>query len=163
MNFYQDNEKLRFYLTHPLMEKIVGLKEHDYSDAGKDALAPSNFEDAIDNYDKVLEIVGELAGEVLEVNAESVDHEGPQIIDNAVVYAKGTQQNHEAMTKAGLYGMSLPRKYKGLNFPYVPYVMAAEIVSRADAGFANIWGLQDCAETIYEFASEELKETHHKF
>lgn len=160
MNFYQDNEKLRFYLTHPLMEKIVGLKEQGYREAGQDPLAPIDFEDAIDNYDKVLEIVGELAGEVLEANAESVDHEGPHIIDNAIVYAEGTQKNHEAMTQAGLYGMSLPRKYKGLNFPYVPYVMAAEIVSRADAGFANIWGLQDCAETIYEFGSDELKDKY---
>jgi alkylation response protein AidB-like acyl-CoA dehydrogenase len=94
---------------------------------------------------------------VLAANAESVDHEGPKVVNNEVVYARGTQQNHEALRDAGLYGMSLPRKYDGLNFPYIPYVMAAEIVSRADAGFANIWGLQDCAETINEFASEEIK------
>mgnify|MGYP006351629029 FL=1 len=90
-------------------------------------------------------------------NAKDVDIEGPKIEDNAIVYAKGTQRNHEALRDAGLYGMSLPRQYGGLNFSYVPYVMAAEIVSRGDCGFANIWGLQDCAETIYEFGSEEIK------
>ena len=105
-----------------------------------------------------MEIVGEISGEVLAANAESVDHEGPKVVNNEVVYARGTQQNHEALRDAGLYGMSLPRKYNGLNFPYIPYVMAAEVVSRADAGFANIWGLQDCAETIYEFASDEIKD-----
>ena len=160
MNFYNDNEILKFYLSHPVMDKIIKLKERDFVDSANDMLAPENVEDAIDNYDKVLEIVGDLAANVLEANAESVDHEGPQVIDNKIVYAKGTQKNHEVLRDAGLYGMSLPRKYNGLNFPYVPYVMAAEIVSRADAGFANIWGLQDCAETIYEFASEEIKDKY---
>lgn len=160
MNFYNDNEILKFYLSHPVMDKIIKLKERDFVDSANDMLAPESVEDAIDNYDKVLEIVGDLAANVLEANAESVDHEGPQVIDNKIVYAKGTQKNHEVLRDAGLYGMSLPRKYNGLNFPYVPYVMAAEIVSRADAGFANIWGLQDCAETIYEFASEEIKDKY---
>ena len=160
MNFYNDNEILKFYLSHPVMDKIIKLKERDFVDSANDMLAPESVEDAIDNYDKVLEIVGDLAANVLEANAESVDHEGPQVIDNKIVYAKGTQRNHEVLRDAGLYGMSLPRKYNGLNFPYVPYVMAAEIVSRADAGFANIWGLQDCAETIYEFASEEIKDKY---
>lgn len=160
MNFYNDNESLKFYLSHPVMDKIVKLKERNFVDSDNDIMAPVNVEDAIDNYDRVLEIVGDLAANVLEVNAEEVDHEGPHVIDNAIVYAKGTQKNHEVLRDAGLYGMSLPRKYKGLNFPYVPYVMAAEIVSRADAGFSNIWGLQDCAETIYEFASEEIKDKY---
>ena len=141
MNFYNDNKSLKFYLSHPVMDKIIKLKERDFVYSDNDNLAPVDVEDAIDSYDKVLEIVGDLAANVLEVNAEDVDHEGPQVVNNEIVYAKGTQKNHEAMRDAGLYGMSLPRKYKGLNFPYVPYVMAAEIVSRADAGFANIWGL----------------------
>ena len=156
-NFYTDNESLKFYLNHPVMEKIVALKERDYAEKNVYPDAPADYEDALDNYDKVMEIVGEISGEVLAANAESVDHEGPKVVNNEIVYARGTQQNHEALRDAGLYGMSLPRKYDGLNFPYIPYVMAAEIVSRADAGFANIWGLQDCAETINEFATEEIK------
>jgi alkylation response protein AidB-like acyl-CoA dehydrogenase len=156
-NFFNDNKDLKFHLHHSLMKKIVFLKENDFADKDKYDYAPVDFEDAMDSYDKTLEIIGEICAEVVGPNAESVDHDGPQLLNNEVVYAKGTTQNHEVLTKAGLIGMSLPRKYKGLNFPIVPYVMAAEIVSRADAGFANIWGLQDCAETIHEFASEELK------
>lgn len=159
-NFYTDNEDLKFHLGHPLMEKIVALKERNFADAGKCDTAPRDFKDAVDNYDKVLEILGEICGDVLAENAEGVDAEGPQVIGGCVKYAPGTQQNHDVLTQAGLYNMSLPREYDGLNFPIVPYVMAAELVSRADAGFGNIWGLQDCAETIHEFASEDQKKRY---
>ncbi len=159
-NFYTDNEDIKFHLNHPLMQKIVALKERNFADKEKYEYAPLDFEDAMDNYDRVLEIVGEICGDILDVNAESVDQEGPEVIDGHVKYAKGTQENHDALTQAGLYGMSLPREYDGLNFPMVPYVMAAELVSRGDAGFANIWGLQDCAETIHEFANETQKESY---
>ena len=156
-NFFTDNERLKFHLHHDLMQEIIRLKERDYADKDKYDFAPENFEDALDSYEKILEIIGEITADVLAENAKDVDAEGPKIENNAIIYAKGTQKNHEALKNAGLYGMSLPRQYGGLNFSYVPYVMAAEIVSRGDCGFANIWGLQDCAETIYEFASEEIK------
>jgi 3-(methylthio)propanoyl-CoA dehydrogenase len=157
-NFYKDNRDLKFHLHHPMMKKIVSLKERGFDEKDQYDYAPLDFEDAMDSYDKVLEIIGEISGTIIGPNAESVDQEGPVLTDNEVKYARGTQENHEALTKAGVIGMSLPRQYGGLNFPMVPYVMAAEIVSRADAGFANIWGLQDCAETIHEFGSEELKQ-----
>lgn len=156
-NFYTDNPDLRHHLTHPLMQKIVELKERNYTDAEKYDYAPLNFEDAMDSYEKVLEIAGEISGEIVAANAEDVDHEGPHVVDGHVVYAKGTQKNLDALVKAGLMGISLPRRYNGLNFSAVPYIMAADMVSRADAGFVNIWGLQDCAETIYEFADEDQK------
>ena len=156
-NFYLDNSDLRHHLTHPLMEKLVAMRERNYADAEKYDYAPFNYEDAMDSYEKVLEIAGETSGEIVAANAESVDHEGPHVVDGRVVYAEGTQKNLDALVKAGLMGISIPRRYNGLNFSLVPYIMAADMVSRADAGFVNIWGLQDCAETIYEFASEEQK------
>jgi len=156
-NFFSDNKNLSFHLHHPLMKKIVPLKEMHYRDYGKYDDAPADYEDCMDNYEKVLEIIGEICGEIIAPNAEGVDIEGPVVENGRVHYASGTQQNHEALTKAGVVGMAFPRRYKGLNFSMVPYVMAAEIVSRADAGFANIWGLQDCGETLLEFASEEIK------
>ena len=156
-NFYLDNSDLRHHLTHPLMEKLVTMRERNYADAQKYDYAPFNFEDAMDSYEKVLEIAGEISGEIVAANAESVDHEGPHVVDGRVVYAEGTQRNLDALIKAGLMGISIPRRYNGLNFSLVPYIMAADMVSRADAGFVNIWGLQDCAETIYEFANEEQK------
>lgn len=155
-NFYSDNKNMYFHLNHPLMERIVALKENNYEEAKKYDEAPFDFEDAIDTYDKVLEVTGEICGNILAENAESVDHDGPLLVDNEVIYAAGTRQNIDAMTQAGLFGMSLPREYDGLNFPMVPYVMAAELVSRADGGFSNIWGLQDCAETLHEFATDEI-------
>lgn len=156
-NFYTDNEDIKFHLGHPLMKKIVALKERNYTQAGQYENAPRDYEDAFDNYDKVLEIVGDICGEVVAVNAESVDAEGPRVVDGHVQYASGTQQNIDVINQAGLNGISLPREYDGLNFPIVPFIMAAEIVARADAGLQNIWGLQDCAETINEFANEEQK------
>ena len=157
-NFYTDNRDLRFHLTHPAMEKIVRLKEMDYREKDQYDYAPHDFEDAMDNYERVLEIIGTICAEVIAPNAEDVDHEGPTVTDGHVTYARGTRENHEALTRAGVIGMNFPRRYEGLNFPMVPYVMAAELVSRADAGFANIWGLQDCGETILEFGSEEIRE-----
>jgi len=157
-NYYLDRPELKFHLTHPLMEKIVALKERNFREKDQFDYAPQDFEDAIDSYNHVMEIIGEICGDIIAPNAESVDHEGPQVVNNRVVYARGTQENHKALTEAGVYGISLPRQYGGLNFPMVPYVMTGEIVSRADAGFANIWGLQDCAETIHEFGSEEIRE-----
>ena len=159
-NFFTDNSDLLFHLRHPLMKKIVALKERDFVDKDKFDYAPLDFEDAMDNYEKVLEIVGEICGDIVAPNAEGVDAEGPKIVNNEVVYAKGTKENLDALVKAGLMGITLPRQYGGLNFPIVPYIMAADIVSRADAGFVNIWGLQDCAETINEFADDEQKERY---
>ena len=156
-NFYNDNKDLLFHLSHPLMKKIVELKEKNFEDKDKFDYAPVDFEDAMDSYQKTLEIIGEICGEIIAANSEEVDHEGPKHENNRVIYAAGTQINHEALQRAGVYGISLPREYGGLNFSMVPYVMAAELVSRADAGFANIWGLQDCAETIHEFASKEIQ------
>ncbi len=157
-NFYTDNKDIKFHLSHPLMKRIVELKERSFSDKNKYDYANINFEDTIDNYDKIIEIVGEISGEIISKNAEIVDKEGAKLINDRVFYADGTQENYNVLVKAGLTGMTMPRKYNGLNFPIVPYIMVGEIISRADAGFANIWGLQDCGETLHDFASEELKD-----
>ena len=157
-NFYTDNPDLKHHLNHPMMKKIVELKERNFTEADKFDYAPLNFEDAMDNYDKVLEIVGELCGTIIADNAESVDHEGPTVENGRVIYAKGTQENLDACRKAGLMGMAMPRRLGGLNFPITPYIMAADIVSRADTGFENLWGLQDCAETLYEFGNDDQRQ-----
>ncbi len=156
-NFYTDNPGLRHHLHHPLMEKIVALKERNYTEAEAYDYAPRNFEDAMDNYEKVLEIVGEVCGTTIAANAEAVDHQGASCADGRAIYADGTVENLDVCRKAGLMGMAMPRRFGGLNFPITPYIMAADIVSRADTGFENLWGLQDCAETLYEFGSEEQR------
>ncbi len=155
MNFYLDNPSMKHHLHHPLMKRIVELKERNYADKDTYDYAPFDYEDAMDSYEKVLEIVGEICGEIIAPNAEGVDHEGPSVSNGRVTYASGTQANLDAVRKAGLMGIAMPRRYNGLNFPVVPYIMAADLVSRADAGFENLWGLQDCAETLYEFGNAD--------
>jgi alkylation response protein AidB-like acyl-CoA dehydrogenase len=142
------------------MRKIVELKERNYTDAEQFDYAPLNYEDAIDNYNRVLEVVGEICGGVIAENAEDVDHQGPRVENGRVIYADGTQKNLDVCRKAGLMGMAMPRRLGGLNFPITPYIMAADIVSRADTGFENLWGLQDCAETLYEFGDEDQKQRY---
>lgn len=159
-NFFTDTPDFKFHLKDPIVQKIVKLKEQDFKESEEFDFAPLNHEDAIDSYEKILDIVGDICANTIATNAESVDLEGPHIENNEVIYAKGTTADYKALYDAGLIGLSLPRRYGGLNFPLLPYVMAAEMVARADAGFANIWGLQDCAETIYEFGSEEQREKY---
>ncbi|MBR2367582.1 MAG: acyl-CoA dehydrogenase family protein [Alistipes sp.] len=156
-NFFTDNKDLQYHLSHPLMQRIIELKERNFADAALYDYAPHSVEDALDSYRRVLEIVGEVCGDVIAVNAESVDHEGPRVVNDHVQYAAGTVRNIEALIEAGLSGMTLPRRFDGLNMPVTCFAMANEMVARGDAGFENIWGLQDCAETINEFATEDIK------
>ncbi|MBQ6957278.1 MAG: acyl-CoA dehydrogenase family protein [Bacteroidales bacterium] len=160
MNFYSDNESLSFYLHHPEMEKVVAVKEKDFAEAGQHPEAPASAEEAVGQYDMVMKLVGEIAGEVIAPNAEEVDHVGPTLEGGRVQYAPGTRRNLDALIQAGLYGISLDRKYDGLNWPRAAVVMAAEIIARADVGFATIWGLTDCADTIQEFGDQALKDKY---
>ena len=154
-NNYTDYPELKFELNHPLMKRIVELKERDFRDKDSYDYAPLDFEDAMDSYDRVLDITGEIAGTTIADNAEGVDLEGPHHEGDRVRYASGTADNLDAMVKAGLNGMTMPRRYGGLNFPITPYTMCAELVAASDAGFGNIWSLQDCIETLYEFGNED--------
>lgn len=154
-NHYTEHPELRFELNHPLMQRIVELKERDFQDKDNYDTAPIDFPDAMDNYDRVLDIVGEISGTIIADNAEEVDFEGPHHEGDRVRYAAGTQRNLDAMVSAGMNGMTMPRRYNGLNFPITPYTMCAELVAASDAGFGNIWSLQDCIETLYEFGNED--------
>ncbi|MCM1108863.1 MAG: acyl-CoA dehydrogenase family protein [Clostridium sp.] len=154
-NFYSDIEELKYHLNNPMMKRIVELKERDFRDKDDYDYAPADHADAMDSYDKVLDIVGDITANVIAPNAEGVDAEGPHCADGRVSYASGTNENLDTMIKAGLNGMTMPRKYNGLNLPNVVYTIANEMVSAADAGFENIWSLQDCIETLYEFGDED--------
>lgn len=159
-NYYTDHPEFEFHLNHPLMKRIVELKERNFSDKDKYADAPVDYQDAIENYKRMLEITGDIAANILEPNSEDVDKEGPHLIDGRMHYASKTYENLDATRKAGLWGVSMPRRYGGLNMPVTPYSMASEIVASADAGFQNIWSLQDCIETLYEFGSEEQRQKY---
>ena len=160
-NYYSDHPEIAFHLSHPEMKKVVDLREKNYEDAQKGIdYAPVDFEDAMENYRRVLEITGDVAANTLAVNSESVDLEGPHLENNRMVYASKTVENLEQTRLAGLYGVSMPRRYGGLNLPNVVFSMASELVAAADAGFQNIWSLQSCIDTLYEFGSEEQRQKY---
>lgn len=150
-----DVNKIQYYLNSPLMKRIVELKERDYTEKDQFDDAPVNYEDAIENYKRTLEITDEVSRNIIEPNSESVDQEGPHLVDGRMVYASKTFENLDATRKAGLWGISMPRRFGGLNLPITVFSMLSEIVSAADSGFQNIWSLQSCIDTLYEFGSPE--------
>ncbi len=160
-NYYTDHPEIAFHLEHPQMKRLVELREKNYEDAQKGIdYAPVDFEDTIENYRRILEITGDVAANVIEPNSESVDLEGPHLENNRMVYASKTKENLDVTRKAGLYGVSMPRRYGGLNLPSVVFSMMSEIISASDAGFQNIWSLQSCIDTLYEFGSEEQRQKY---
>ena len=142
------------------MKRIVDLKERDYADKDNFADAPVCFEDAIENYKRLLDITGDVAANVIEPNSESVDLEGPHLENGRMKYASKTYENLDATRKAGLWGISMPRRYGGLNIPNCVFSMLSEVVAAADAGFQNVWSLQSCIDTLYEFGSEEQRQKY---
>ena len=197
MNYYTDHPEIGFYLNHPLMARIVELKEKGFADAkeysaslssatAKDysaslsatdannapasplslrrgvggEAAPVDLGDAIENYKQILDITGDVAANIIAPNSESVDLEGPHLENGRMIYASKTFENIDATRKAGLWGVSMPRRYGGLNLPNVVFSMLSEVISAADAGFQNIWSLQSCIDTLYEFGSEEQRQKY---
>ena len=197
MNYYTDHPEIGFYLNHPLMARIVELKEKGFADAkeysaslssatAKDysaslsatdannapasplsfrrgvggEAAPVDLGDAIENYKQILDITGDVAANIIAPNSESVDLEGPHLENGRMIYASKTFENIDATRKAGLWGVSMPRRYGGLNLPNLVFSMLSEVISAADAGFQNIWSLQSCIDTLYEFGSEEQRQKY---
>ena len=157
MNYYTDNPVLKHYLSHPLLRRIVEMREHGFAQAEKYDYAPVDFEEAVAGYEQVLSLVGELCAEIVAPNAAEVDHTGPVLENGRVKYAPATDENMEMFRKAGLMGISIPRCYGGLNFPTSVFIMLEDLVARADAGFGNLWGLQECSETINAFGSDDQR------
>lgn len=159
-NYYTDHPEIGFHLEHPLMRRIVELKERNFADKDQFDDAPVNYEDAIENYKRLLEITGDVTANIIEPNSESVDLEGPHLENERMIYASKTVENIEATRQAGLWGVSMPRRFGGLNIPITVFSMLSELVSTADSGFQNIWSLQSCIDTLYEFGSEEQKQKY---
>lgn len=150
-----DAKKLQYYLDSPLMKRIVELKERDFADKDKFDYAPVSYDDAIENYKRIVEITDEVAKNIIEPNSESVDLEAPHLENNRMIYASKTYENLDATRKAGLWGITMPRRFGGLNLPMTVFSMLSELVSAADSGFQNVWSLQSCIDTLYEFGTPE--------
>lgn len=157
-NFFTENHDIQFHFNRLNLEEVINMLEDNYEETKKFNYAPNNYEDAIENYRKVMEVVGDIAGNFIASRAADVDFEGAQHKDGKVSYAKGTQENLKMLSKADLMGMILPRQYGGLNFPFTVYLMATEIISRADASLMNLFGLQDIGDMIAKYGNEEQKQ-----
>ncbi|MBU4319166.1 MAG: acyl-CoA dehydrogenase family protein [Proteobacteria bacterium] len=159
-NFYLDNPDIRFHMNHMDLERIISFKEDDFVEKDAYPHAPKDAEDTRDNYHRVLEIVGEIAGDFVAERAPEVDQEGARFENGEVIYARGTVEAMDRLKKSDLGGFTLARKYDGINMPKIIYAVATEMISRADASLMNIFGLQEIADTIYHFGSEEQKQKY---
>ncbi len=157
-NFFLDNPDILFHFNQLEIEDIVDFEEDNYKQAKKFNYAPFNYEDAIVNYHKILEVVGDIAANYIAPRSPEIDSEGAVFKEGKVNYAKGTKEALDILAKAEMMGMILPREYGGLNFPTIIYMMAIELISRADASLMNIFGLQDIAKTLAKFSDEFQKE-----
>lgn len=159
-NFFKDNEDIQLIFKHLDWSRIVTLFELDFKERARYDYAPENVADAVDNYERVLSIIGELAAEFIAPHSKAVDLEGATLEGGKVSYAKGHQETLELLAKSDLMGITLPRKYGGLNFPGIVFTIANELISRADGSMQNLFGLQGIAEIINAFATEDLKEKY---
>lgn len=157
-NYFTENHDIQFHFNRLNLEEVIEMLEDNYEETKRYNYAPTNYEDAVENYRKIMEVVGDIAGNFISTRAADVDSEGAQHKDGKVSYAKGTQENLEMLSKADLMGMILPRQYGGLNFPFTVYLMATEIISRADASLMNLFGLQDIGDMVAKYGDEDQKQ-----
>jgi hypothetical protein len=160
-NFYRDNDDIRFLFRHMDIGSIAEIMEEGFKFAKEFDYAPADTAEAIENYDLVLESLGQLSGDFVAPRSEDIDRQGSRLNeDGTVSYADGIKESLDMLAKANVMGFTLPHRFGGLNFPNLIYSIAIEIVSRADASLMNLFGLQGIAETINAFASEEVKQKY---
>ncbi|MBO5722636.1 MAG: acyl-CoA dehydrogenase family protein [Lentisphaeria bacterium] len=159
-NFFSDNRDLEFTLNNLDLNEAVALRENNYEFAKEFETAPVDYADALDNFNRVLDVVGQICGDNIEPRSRTVDREGPHFANGVVTYHPLTEANLEDLRKADVSGVMLEHRFGGLNFPVSVYTMMTEMVSRADASLQNLFGLQDIAETISEFGNEEQKQQY---
>jgi len=160
VNFYRDNADILFHMENLDLSRIIDLKEDGFKDKDEFPYAPKDAADAVDNYDRILEIVGEIAGEFADPRAREVDEEGAQFADGQVTYPRGIRETIERINQADLAGFTMPRQYGGINMPITIFSAAIEMISRADASLMLVFGLQGLSDTIGKFGSEEQKQKY---
>ena len=160
-NFYTDNDDIQFLFRFYDLRELAQIMEEDFAAGDKYSWAPSDADDAVNNYNSILNLIGQVSGDNIADRAEDVDIQGNTLNDDGTVtYAPGTSENLKCLAQAQVMGCTLPHRFGGLNCPTLVYTMSNEMVSRADAALMNIYGLQGIAETINAFASEELKQKY---
>jgi alkylation response protein AidB-like acyl-CoA dehydrogenase len=157
-NFFLDNQDIQFLFHHIDLKALARIQE-DGAANGEADYVPRDELDTVDDYRRILEIIGEVAADTIAPNAEDVDRDGNTLNeDGSVTLHPRVRENLKRLAQADMMGFTLPRKYGGLNCPNLVYTMATEIVSRADCSFMNLFGLQGIAETINAFANDQIKD-----
>lgn len=160
-NFYTDCPDIAKTIDALDLTEVATLCEEGFRFAKEYDYAPENAEDAIDNYKRALEVCGDISGNRIAPTAEETDKVGNILNDDgSVTYAPGIALAIKLFGKSGLSGATIPYYLGGLNMPCVILTACNDIVSRADASLMNIFGLQGIAETINQFASEEIKKEY---
>jgi 3-(methylthio)propanoyl-CoA dehydrogenase len=157
--FFTDNEDIRFLLEHIDLRELADVQEDGFDDLDtRPDYAPRDVDEAIDNYHRILDIVGQISGRG--------DRAERRRCRRRRQYAERGRDGHlpsaaarepQAAVASRPDGLHLPYRFGGLNCPNLIYTVATEIVSRADGSLQNIFGLQGIAETINAFANEEIK------
>jgi len=160
-NFYTDNEDIKFLFGHMDIARTADIMEEGFRFCEEFDYAPENADDAIDNYERILETIGQISADEIAPTAEETDIVGNVLNDDgSVTYAPGIANALMRLTQADMMGFTLPYRFGGINCPNLVYTMSNEIISRADAALMNIYGLQGIAETINAFASEDIKQQY---
>jgi alkylation response protein AidB-like acyl-CoA dehydrogenase len=156
-NFFLDNADLQFRLEHLELQDVLEIKEMGYQYHKDYPAAPRHYEDAIDNYRLLLEVLGEICARVIAPRAAESDEEGAHFEEGQVTYTAATEEGLMALKQADLMGAMLPWEYGGLNVPESIFQMMVEITSRADAGLMTLFGLQEISAAINEYGTAQLK------
>ena len=70
-NFYTDHPEIKFNLeSSPLMQRIVELKENGYADKDSFEYVLEDYADAIDSYNRVLEVAGDITANTIFPNSD---------------------------------------------------------------------------------------------
>ncbi len=154
-NFFFDTPDLVSIFDRLDLREPVRILERGYTESGEHDLAPSTYDEAIDAYRSALELIGDLAANVIAPRSPGIDEEGASLVDGEVRYPTGATESYRRIAESGMAGALLPRRFGGLNFPATVYVMMIEMVSRADASLMTMFGYQDVGEAIAHFGPEE--------
>lgn len=158
-NFYTDNADLKFIMENMMdWKSIIALKE----EIGSDDCPYSDADEAIATYLEMMrDPIGELAANRIAPRAEEVDATGCTCENGQVIFPEGLKRNLQDLCEAQVMGITVPRKFGGLQFPESVYTAMIEIVSMADASLMNFFGLQGgIAESICQFGSDELRDKY---
>jgi alkylation response protein AidB-like acyl-CoA dehydrogenase len=157
-SYYTDNPDLKRRIGAVAWDEILPALEGGFD--GGNELAPSSLEEAREQIDMVLDLVGKISADEIAQHAAEVDRVGARLIDGDVVYSEPTRKAFDLLAESGLMGLMLPREFGGMNFPATAYTAVVEMIARADAALMTVYALQGCGDTIHRFGTRAMHEQY---